>query len=171
MRWRRVVVEVAAVVVVVLLPPPPLPPLPGGTTIPLEVAREVAAAVAEEMSMSLTAGNALYESLDTPAVSLRGDTPYWVICRVAPGNAARRAATVLALMDTDGGGWEVIRESGTVEEEEVLGGMQGFKGGLMVTLVVVVVVEAEAAAAAAAAVEEEVEMASTAAEVVNPGPQ
>lgn len=63
----------------------------------------------------------------------------------------------------------MIRESGTVEEEEVLGDIQGFKGGLMVTLVVMV--EAEAAAAAAAAVEEEVEVASTAAEVVNPGPQ
>lgn len=64
----------------------------------------------------------------------------------------------------------MIRESGTVEEEGVLGGMQGFKGGLMVTLVVVVV-EAEAAAAAAAAEGEEVEVASMATEVVNPGPQ
>jgi hypothetical protein len=61
-------------------------------------------------------------------------------------------------MDTEGGGWEVMRESGTLEEEEgLLGGMQGFRGGLMV----IVVIEEGGV----------VEVDRVEAELVKPGPQ
>ena len=63
-------------------------------------------------------------------------------------------------MDTEGGGWEVMRESGTLVEEGLLGGMQGFRGGLMVMV-----------GMAEGAVVVEVEVDRAEAEVVKPGPQ